>query len=142
MPLYNFVVRFHLECCFFLMVMHVLEVLWGERFSRIECESISCKTKRLLLAYFRKRKTEKHVLSSKSVRGILQGVGRKMYVVDIYQNMKVPEESSTKNGNDKLYLSCGIQCIYEQDYMMVSSKAIFQGQRGLASSCNPFCKIF
>lgn len=57
---------------------------------------------RLLLAYFRKRKTEKHVLSSKSVRGILQGVGRKMYVVHIYQNMKVPEESSTKNGNDKL----------------------------------------
>lgn len=127
-------------------VVHVLEVLCGERLSRIECESFSCKTERLLLAYLRKRKTEKPVLSSvkssKSVRGILEGVGRKMYVGHIYQNMRVPEEFFTKNGSDKFYLSCGIQCIYEWDYMMVLSKAIFQGQRGLASTCNPFCRIF
>lgn len=110
MPLYNVVVRFHLEYC---MLLWSYMFRWdhvGRKAGRIECENFLRRTERLLLACFSNRKTEKPVLLSKSVqRCLLHGMGREVHAGHIYQNMRVPEESSTKYDRDKHDLSCWIQ---------------------------------
>ena len=84
MPLYNVLVKFHLEYCVLLWSYMFRWEHMGRRAGGIENESFLCKTERLLLACLSNRKTEKPVLSSKSVRDVFFMEWDEKYMLAIY----------------------------------------------------------